>query len=56
MTFKPKLWLGVGVFALTGAVNPTAADSSLPPDPAISRAPVAAGARNGPASERVIPV
>ncbi len=56
MSFKPKLWLGVGAFALTGAVNPAAADSSLPPDPAISRAPVAAGARNGPASERVIPV
>ena len=54
MSFKPKLWLGVGAFALAGAANPVAADPIASPDPANPQIPVAASAGEGQASRPVI--
>src|SRR5918912_1704966 len=54
MSFKPKLWLGVGAFALAGAANPAGADPAVSPEPTMSRLPSTANAQTGHASELVI--
>jgi hypothetical protein len=54
MTFKPKLWLGVGAFALAGTVNPAAAEPAVDHDPTVSATPARAGSQNQTASHPVI--
>ena len=47
MTFKPKLWLGVGAFALAGSVNPAGAEPATSPEPSVSTTmPVRTGSQN----------
>src|SRR4051812_37586672 len=46
MAFQPKLWLGVGAFALAGTVNPATAEPAIDPDPSVSATPARAGSQN----------
>jgi hypothetical protein len=54
MAFKPKLWLGVGAFALAGSVHPAAAEPAVNPDPSASSAPARTASPGQPTVRPVI--